>query len=121
MGAIPKGDRDLFFQHFKVLIFIPFKKFNFTIWIDDSCCFAEKVTWKVEDEEKVKKNFHTKASHTLSQMFKDTRQEGKRPKWIDNSVWNNLLEQWNMSVSRSKCDTTKKNRLSEKGGCLHIG
>jgi len=37
-----------------------------------------KVTWRVEDEEKVKKNFHTKASHTLSQMFKDARQEGKR-------------------------------------------
>jgi len=32
-----------------------------------------KVTWRVEDEEKVKKNFHSKASHTLSQMFKDVR------------------------------------------------
>ena len=80
-----------------------------------------KVTWRAEDEEKVKKNFHTKASHTLSQMFKDARQEGKRPECIGNNVWKNLLEQWNMPVYRSKCDTTKKNRLSEKSGCLHTG
>ena len=80
-----------------------------------------KVTWRAEDEEKVKKNFHTKASHTLSQMFKDARQEGKRPEWIGNNVWNNLQEHWNMVVYRSKCDTAKKNRLSEKGGCLHTG
>jgi len=51
-----------------------------------------KVTWRVENEEKVNKNFHTKASHTLSQMFKDARQERERPKWIGNNVWNNLLE-----------------------------
>ena len=54
-------------------------------------------------------------------MFKDARQEGKRPEWIGNNVWNNLLEKWNMPVYRSKCDTAKKNRLSEKGGCLHTG
>ncbi|XP_068466396.1 uncharacterized protein [Phaseolus vulgaris] len=97
-GAIPKGERDIFFQRFK-----------------------RKVTWRAEDEEKVKKNFHTKASHTLSQMFKDARQEGKRPEWIDNNVWNSLQEHWNVAVYRSKCDTAKKNRLSEKGGCLHTG
>jgi len=47
-------------------------------------------------------------------MFKVARQEGKRPKWIDNSVWNSLKEKWNMPVYRSKCDIAKKNRLSEK-------
>ncbi|XP_068486287.1 uncharacterized protein [Phaseolus vulgaris] len=54
-------------------------------------------------------------------MFKDARQEGKRPECIGNNVWNNLLEQWNMPVYRSKCDTAKKNCFSEKGGCLHTG
>jgi len=78
-----------------------------------------KFTWRVKDEEKDKKKFHTKASHTLSQMFKDACQAGKRPEWIVNSVWNNLLEQWNMPVYRFKCDTAKKNRLSGKGRCLH--
>ena len=52
-------------------------------------------------------------------MFKDARQEGKRPEWIGNNVWNNLLEQCNMPLYRSKCHTAKKNRLSEKSGCLH--
>ncbi|KOM27451.1 hypothetical protein LR48_Vigan406s026100 [Vigna angularis] len=28
-------------------------------------------------------------------------------------------EKWNMSLYRQKCETTKKNRTSEKGGCLH--
>jgi len=77
------------------------------------------VTWRVKDEEKVKKNFHSKVSQTLSQIFKMVRQESKQPKWIRNSVWNNLLEKWNMHVYLSKCDTATKNRLSEKGGCLH--
>ena len=67
-----------------------------------------KVTWRVEDEDKVNKNFHTKASHSLSQMFKVSRQEGKRPEWIGNNVWNSLLEQWNMPLYRSKCNTAKK-------------
>jgi len=47
-------------------------------------------------------------------------QDGKQPKWIGNIVWNNLLEKWNKPMYQSKCDKTKKNRLSEKGGSLHI-
>jgi len=52
-------------------------------------------------------------------MFKEARREGKRPDWIGDSIWNNLFEKWNMLVYREKCDTTKKNRLSEKGGSFH--
>jgi len=51
-----------------------------------------KATWRVEDEEKVKKNFHTKVSHTLSQMFKVVHQEGKQQEWIDNSLCELILE-----------------------------
>ncbi|KOM55328.1 hypothetical protein LR48_Vigan10g122000 [Vigna angularis] len=36
-------------------------------------------------------------------------------------TWNGLLEKWNMPLYRQKCETAKKNRTSEKGGCLHIG
>jgi len=52
-------------------------------------------------------------------MFKLARQDGKKPDWISNNVWNNLLEKWNMSANRSKCQTALKNRLSDKGGSLH--
>jgi len=54
-------------------------------------------------------------------MFKLARQDGKKPEWIGNNVWNSLLEKWNMSVYRSKCQRALKNRLSDKGGSLHTG
>ncbi|XP_027922650.1 uncharacterized protein LOC114180539 [Vigna unguiculata] len=97
-GTIPKSERGLYFQRFK-----------------------RKVSWRVEDEDRILKNFHSKASHRLSEMFKEARREGKRPNWIGDSIWNSLLEKWNMPMYREKCDTAKKNRLSEKGGSLHTG
>ncbi|XP_047148209.1 uncharacterized protein LOC124820541 [Vigna umbellata] len=54
-GSIPKSTRDVFFERFK-----------------------RKVSWKPEDEEKVKKNYHTKASHRLSEMYKKARTIGKK-------------------------------------------
>jgi len=70
---------------------------------------------------KLRNIFTTKVSHTHSQMLKVACQEGRRLEWIDNSVWNSLLEEWNMPMYQSKCDTSKKDRLPEKGGCLHTG
>jgi len=63
-----------FFNILRYLLFISFKnayilEFGLMIHV----VLQRKVTWRVEDEEKVKKNFHTKASHTLSQMFKMAR------------------------------------------------
>ncbi|WVZ07985.1 hypothetical protein V8G54_021331 [Vigna mungo] len=78
-----------------------------------------KVSWKPEDEEKVKRNFQTKASHRLSKMYKRARTLGKRPDWLGDDTWNALLEKWNMPLYRQKCETAKKNRTSQKGGCLH--
>ncbi|XP_017434573.1 uncharacterized protein LOC108341397 [Vigna angularis] len=95
-GSIPKSTRDVFFDRFK-----------------------RKVSWKPEDEEKVKKNYHTKASHRLSKMYKKARTLGKRPNWLGDDTWNALLEKWNMPLYKQKCETTKKNKTSKKGGCLH--
>ena len=56
-GAIPKADRDIFFQRFKVLVFIPLKNaynLQFGLMI---VVLQRKVTWRVEDEDKVNKNF----------------------------------------------------------------
>ncbi|WVZ08239.1 hypothetical protein V8G54_021585 [Vigna mungo] len=74
-----------------------------------------KVSWKLEDEEKVKRNFHTKASHRLSDMYKNARTVAKKPDWLGDDTWNALLEKWNMPLYRQKCETAKKNRTSEKG------
>jgi len=38
------------------------------------------------------KNFHYRASHRLSEMFKKARKEGEKPGWIGTFIWNNLLE-----------------------------
>jgi len=59
-----------------------------------------------EDVEKVKKTFNFRTFHKFLKMFKFARQDGKKPEWIGNNIWNSLLEKWNMSVYRSKCQTT---------------
>ncbi|KOM58257.1 hypothetical protein LR48_Vigan11g129100 [Vigna angularis] len=97
-GQIPQTQRDVFFERFK-----------------------RKVSWSSNHEEKVKKNFHTKASHRLSEMFKKARLEGKKPNRMGDIVWNGLFEKWNMPLYRQKCETAKKNKTSNKGGCLHTG
>ncbi|BAT82894.1 hypothetical protein VIGAN_03296600 [Vigna angularis var. angularis] len=78
-GAIPKRERGLFFQ-----------------------CFKIKVSWRVEDEDKVLKNFRSKASHRLLEMFREARKEGKKPNWMGDIVWNDLLEKWNKPTYRRK-------------------
>ncbi|TKY45292.1 hypothetical protein E2542_SST31583 [Spatholobus suberectus] len=49
-GAIPKNDRDIFFQ-----------------------CFKSKVRWRPEHDHDIKKNFHSKAFHRLSEMFMEAQ------------------------------------------------
>jgi len=83
--------------------------------------FQAKVQWKPEHELDIKKNFHTKASHRLSEMFRDARLAGQRPDWIGEHVWTRLLEHWNSTQYRTKCATAQKNRASERGGSLHTG
>ena len=54
-------------------------------------------------------------------MFRDARNENKRPYWIADRVWNDLLSHWNAHGYRSTCEQDKKNRASEKGGCMYTG
>jgi len=78
-----------------------------------------KVQWRLEHEPQIKKNFHAKASHRLSQMLRDARIVGERPYWVSEDVWNNLLAHWNSPLYLNKCATTQKNRASIKGGTVH--
>ncbi|KAG5009684.1 hypothetical protein JHK82_018313 [Glycine max] len=54
-------------------------------------------------------------------MFRDARNENKRPYWIGDCVWSDLLSHWNAFEYRSRCAQAKKNWASEKGGCMHTG
>ncbi|WVY89807.1 hypothetical protein V8G54_035321 [Vigna mungo] len=57
-GVIPDDDKKLFWERFK-----------------------EKVQWAAEHEAQIQKNFNMKASHRLSEMFRDARIAGQRPHW----------------------------------------
>ena len=79
------------------------------------------VRWRPEDEKQIKKNFHSKASHRLSEMLMEARKANKKPDWIFDDVWNSLLGKWNEPGFRTKCAQARSNRASEKGGAMHTG
>ncbi|XP_052726198.1 uncharacterized protein LOC128194675 [Vigna angularis] len=97
-GAIPDDDRKSFWQRFQM-----------------------KVQWKPEHESQIHRNFHMKASHRLSEMFRDARNAGQRPNWLGEHIWNSLLAHWNTVEFRNKCVKAQRNRASERGGTLHTG
>ncbi|TKY46553.1 transposase, Ptta/En/Spm, plant [Spatholobus suberectus] len=82
---------------------------------------TNKVRWRLEHEDDIKTNFHSKAFYRLFEMFMEARRDSKRPEWIEERVWNSLLAHWNAPSYRSKCAQAQKNRASEKGGSLHTG
>jgi len=74
-----------------------------------------------KEENEIKKAFNLKASHRLSEMFRDARNENKRPYWIGDRVWNDLLSHWNAPEYRSKCAHAKKIRhLKRVGVCKQV-
>ncbi|XP_047148716.1 uncharacterized protein LOC124820969 [Vigna umbellata] len=80
-----------------------------------------KVQWKPEHETQIQRNFHMKASHRLSEMFRDARIAGELPYWLGKQIWNSLLANWNSVEFRNKCAKAQRNRASKKGGTLHTG
>ena len=55
-------------------------------------------------------------------MFRDAQDENKRPYWIGDCVWNDLLSHWNAPEYRSKfVHARKKIGHSKKGGYMHTG
>ncbi|KOM47728.1 hypothetical protein LR48_Vigan07g143200 [Vigna angularis] len=80
-----------------------------------------KVQWKPEHETQIHRNFHMKASHRLSEMFRNALNAGQRPYWLGEQIWNSLLAHWNTVEFRNKCAKAPRNRASERGGTLHTG
>ncbi|KOM26758.1 hypothetical protein LR48_Vigan312s001900 [Vigna angularis] len=97
-GAIPDDDKRPFWERFQM-----------------------KVQWKSEHESQIHRNFHMKASHRLSEMFRDACNAGQRPYWLGEIIWNSLLAHWNTVEFRNKCAKAQRNRASERGGILHTG
>ncbi|KOM29669.1 hypothetical protein LR48_Vigan743s000200 [Vigna angularis] len=95
-GAIPDDDKKPFWQRFQM-----------------------KVQWKPKHESQIHRNFHMKASHRMSEMFRDARNAGQHPYWLGEIIWNSLLAHWNTVEFRNKCAKAQRNRASERGGTLY--
>jgi len=76
---------------------------------------------KPQHEAKIHKILHSKASHRLSETFREARKASQCPYWLGDDVWNNLLTHWNSPTYRNKCVIAQRNQGSEKGGSLHTG
>jgi len=45
----------------------------------------------------------------------------KRPHWIGLPIFDDLVKYWASQEFKEKSEKAKKNRVSEKGGCIHTG
>lgn len=53
-------------------------------------------------------------------MF-DLRRKKKWPHWIGPPIFDWLVGYWATQEFKAKSEKAKKNRASEKGGCIHTG
>jgi len=79
-----------------------------------------KVQWRVENGNQIKKNFNTKASHRLFEMFRDTRITKEMPKWIGEHVWNKFLAHCNSPMYRNKGAIRKIWLLKRVEACTQV-
>ncbi|WVZ14908.1 hypothetical protein V8G54_012474 [Vigna mungo] len=92
-GVIPDDDKKQFWERFK-----------------------EKVQWAAEHEAQIQKNFNIKASHRLSEMFRDARIAGQHPNWK-----NKALEKGGVLHTRGSITTHEHAiRVAELGRAIHV-
>ncbi|KAL5142353.1 hypothetical protein HKD37_09G025552 [Glycine soja] len=80
-----------------------------------------KLVWRPEEKNEIKKAFNSKASHRLSDMFRDARNENKRSYSIGDCVWYYHIGMHLGIVPSVHMQNKNKNRASEKGGCMQTG
>ena len=79
------------------------------------------MAWYAEQHAAVERAFHTRASHRFSSMMMKLRLSLQRPYWIGEDHWEVLKNRWQHPEYVAKCEKAKKNRASEKGGCINTG
>lgn len=79
------------------------------------------MAWYAEQHAAVESAFNTRASHRFSSMMQELRKSRIKPYWIGDDNWKIVQEKWDDPKYVEKCEKAKKNRASEKGGCINTG
>ncbi|MED6131333.1 hypothetical protein PIB30_008979 [Stylosanthes scabra] len=89
-------------------------------WFDK---WAEGFTWSEEEKKEIKKSYDCRAARRYQQIMRDLRGgELQRLKWMSERLRKILLDRFANDPGFKKRQTSsKKNRASFKGGCLHTG
>ncbi|MED6217308.1 hypothetical protein PIB30_016497 [Stylosanthes scabra] len=89
-------------------------------WFDK---WAEGFTWPEEEKKDIRKSYDYRASKRYQQIMRDLREgELQRLKWMSERLRKMLLDNFaNDPGFKKRQASSKKNRASSKGGCLHTG
>jgi hypothetical protein len=84
-----------------------------------------KCSWEAVYNDIMKRNFHIRAAARFSDLLRRARmrfeETRKRPHWIGPPIFAELVKYWASEAFKEKSNKAKKNRASEKGGCIHTG
>ncbi|MED6170467.1 hypothetical protein PIB30_031242 [Stylosanthes scabra] len=83
----------------------------------------EGFTWPEEEKKEIQKAFDYRAGRRYQQIMRDLREgELQRLKWMSERLRKMLLDRFaNDPGFKKRQASSKKNRASSKGGCLHTG
>uniref|UniRef100_A0A0D3ALJ7 Uncharacterized protein n=1 Tax=Brassica oleracea var. oleracea TaxID=109376 RepID=A0A0D3ALJ7_BRAOL len=94
--VIPREDRELWFRQ-----------------------FAQEFTWESGLPETVRQKFNEKAMNSYTKQinaWKTVRQKNKRPRYINGTVWEQLIVHWEKDDTAAASRKNSKNRKSDRGG-----
>ncbi|MED6129803.1 hypothetical protein PIB30_111619, partial [Stylosanthes scabra] len=83
----------------------------------------EGFTWPEEEKKEIKKSYDYRAARHYQQIMRDLRQgELQRLQWMNERLRKMLLDRFaNDPGFKKRQASSKTNRASSKGGCLHTG
>ena len=75
-----------------------------------------KFVWKDKHANAVRKNWRGKCSTFLRTTFCEARTTGKKPAWIAQTIWNEMLESWASEKFKKLSEANKSHRAYLEGG-----
>nr|VDD32469.1 unnamed protein product [Brassica oleracea] len=81
--------------------------------------FAQEFNWHSDLTETVRKKFNEKAMYSYTKQinaWNTVWQKNKRPRFIDGTVWEQLIAHWEKKETAETSSRNSKNRKSDRGG-----